>query len=71
LTEAGHLLLERALAILAAVEDVERRLQDADGKPGGRLAIGAIPTIAPYLLPIAVGGFLKRYPQVELTVHGM
>src|SRR5947209_3561175 len=48
LTDAGRVLLERATAILAAVDDVERRLSDGDGLQGGRLAIGAIPTIAPY-----------------------
>src|SRR4029077_12017870 len=40
LTDAGRLLLERATAILAAVEDVERRLADSAGAQGGRLAIG-------------------------------
>ena len=34
LTDAGRLLLERATAILAAVDDAERRLGDR-GPPGG------------------------------------
>ncbi len=68
LTDAGRLLLDRAMAILAAVEDAERRLQDDDEK-GGKLAIGAIPTIAPYLLPLLLRTYLKRHPHVDLTVH--
>jgi LysR family hydrogen peroxide-inducible transcriptional activator len=68
LTDAGRLLLDRAMAILAAVEDAERRLQDDDEK-GGRLAVGAIPTIAPYLLPPVLRKFLQRHPHVELMVH--
>src|SRR5262249_49937185 len=54
LTDAGRLLLDRATAILAAVDDVERRLSDGGGLRGGRLTVGAIPTIAPYLLPAAL-----------------
>src|SRR5271156_3468531 len=68
LTDAGRLLLERATTILAEVDDVELRLADKD-KQGGRLAIGAIPTIAPYLLPPALKQFARRCPDVELTVE--
>jgi LysR family hydrogen peroxide-inducible transcriptional activator len=69
LTNAGRLLLDRATAIVSAVEDAERRMRDAEGLEGGKLAIGAIPTIAPYLLPPALERFLSRHPNVELTVH--
>src|SRR5947209_18122795 len=67
LTDAGRQLLDRATAILAAVEDTERRLLDGDGV-GGRLSVGAIPTVAPYLLPAALEGFARRHPGVELAV---
>src|SRR4051794_24799485 len=66
-TDAGRLLLERATAILAAVEDAERRLQAGDGGHG-RLAVGAIPTIAPYLLPAALERFARRWPAVEVSL---
>src|SRR6516225_3020025 len=49
LTDAGRLLLDRALAILGTVEDAERRLREADDPQGGRLSVGVLPTIAPYL----------------------
>src|SRR5262249_55924536 len=69
LTDAGRVLFDRAQAILAAVDDTQRRLREADGLSGCRLAIGAIPTIAPYFLPRALDRFLSRYSEVELTVH--
>jgi LysR family hydrogen peroxide-inducible transcriptional activator len=69
LTDAGRLLLERATAILAAVDEAERRLTGGGGLEHGRLAVGAIPTIAPYLLPPALEGFARRCPHVELAVQ--
>src|SRR5580704_17606627 len=51
LTDAGRLLLESATTILAAVENVERELTGEGGSGGVRLSVGAIPTVAPYLLP--------------------
>ena len=52
LTDAGQELLGRAQAILAAVGEAERAVRDSG--EGGRLRVGAIPTIAPFLLPAAV-----------------
>src|SRR5262245_23523731 len=69
LTDAGRLLLDRATAVLATVEDAERRLRASDTIHGGRLAVGAIPTIAPYLLPHALESFVRRCPKVELIVR--
>ena len=69
LTDAGRLLLDRAMTILANVDDAERRLRTSDPLHGGRLAIGAIPTIAPFVLPPTLQTFIKRCPEVELTVR--
>jgi LysR family hydrogen peroxide-inducible transcriptional activator len=69
LTDAGRQLLDSAMAILATVEDAKRRLQDDANLAGCRLSLGAIPTIAPYLLPILLQRFERRHAGVELTVH--
>src|SRR5437016_965007 len=69
LTDAGRLLLERATTILTAVEDAAQQLKEFDQLAGGGLAIGAIPTVAPYLLPAALKNFIRQCPHVELTVH--
>src|SRR6516165_4388082 len=69
LTDAGRQLLDSAMAILATVEDAKRRLQDDANLTGCRLTLGAIPTIAPYLLPALLRRFEKRHAGVEITVH--
>jgi LysR family hydrogen peroxide-inducible transcriptional activator len=64
LTDAGQELLGRAQAILAAVGEAERAVHDSG--EGGRLRVGAIPTVAPFLLPAAVVRFRKEFPGVQL-----
>lgn len=68
LTEAGRALFDRAVPILAAIDDAEREVKDFDQEKG-RLAVGAIPTIAPYLLPDTVREFSGLHPSVELILH--
>lgn len=69
LTDAGRMLLERAESILAAVEDAERKLHESNTLASGQVTLGALPTIAPYLLPRVLKGFMARFPGVEITVH--
>jgi len=64
LTDAGTELLGRAQGILAAVDEAERAVRDS--ADGGRLRVGAIPTVAPFVLPAAVTRFTKAHPGVQL-----
>ena len=68
LTEAGRCLLEYARQILASVGDARRCIDEFQGEIAGRVAVGAIPTIAPYVLPELVITFQEHYPQVTLEI---
>lgn len=69
LTEAGEALLPRARRILAEVRETTESLSD-DGEPGGgRLDVGAIPTMAPYVLPQALTRFTAERPGCRVTVR--
>jgi LysR family hydrogen peroxide-inducible transcriptional activator len=48
------------------VGEAERAVRDSG--EGGRLRIGAIPTIAPFLLPAAIVRFRKEHPAVQLQL---
>ena len=41
------------------------------GELSGDLRLGVIPTIAPYLLPLFIGAFSKKYPHVQLVIDEM
>src|SRR5215468_1664062 len=51
LTEAGKRFQEFARRILSNVADAQKCIDEFKGQAVGKLVIGAIPTIAPYLLP--------------------
>lgn len=67
-TEAGKCLLEFARKILAEIADARRCLDELDGDTAGRLTVGAIPTIAPYMLPPLIERFQRSYPKVTLEL---
>ncbi len=53
LTRVGQAVRDRARRIIAEVEDLEQTARWQDGL-SGRLQLGVIPTVAPYLLPLAL-----------------
>lgn len=69
LTEAGLELLPRAQSILAALDETARIIREEPTPGQGQLTLGAIPTLAPYLLPRVLTRFLKRYPRVEMRLR--
>jgi LysR family hydrogen peroxide-inducible transcriptional activator len=66
LTDRGRTLFDRAIEILAAVDGAKRALTEEGD--AGQITVGAIPTIAPYLLPPLLKRFLRDYPKTEVTV---
>jgi len=68
LTEAGFRLVEHARRAMSEMNDGKRKVAEIGDQVAGSLAVGAIPTIAPFLLPAAVSAFLRRWPGVAFTV---
>ncbi len=69
LTEAGEEIISQARKVLAETEVLKDMVESRKGVHAGELKVGIIPTLAPYLLPLFVQSFTKRYPRVKLTVH--
>lgn len=70
-TEAGVEIIEQARKILAEKNVIQEIVQNKKGILTGELRIGIIPTLAPYLLPLFVQSFAKKYPHVKLIVQEM
>ena len=69
LTPHGEAFLRRAARILEEVDAAQREATEAKGLLRGSVAIGVLPTIAPYLLPDVMAKFTETYPGVEVIVQ--
>lgn len=69
LTEAGDLFYTRATAALDAIDDARLCVQTGRDWQKGAITVGAIHTVAPYLLPDVVRRLTKRFPQAQVTVE--
>src|ERR1051325_8861340 len=65
LTEAGTVFLERARRILFEVENASKELSDHPGLER-RITVGAIPTVAPYLLPPLIERCREVHPNLQI-----
>ena len=68
LTEAGRCLLPYARVILTAIADARRAVTALEAEVAGRLSVGAIPSIALYILPRLIGQFQQAYPKVTFEL---
>jgi LysR family hydrogen peroxide-inducible transcriptional activator len=68
LTEAGRAFIPRARAILHQMEAARSSATDRNTDLRGSVAVGVIPTVAPYLMPSYTARFAKRYPDAKLRI---
>lgn len=67
-TEQGVKVIEQARRIIAERDLLLEMTQHTKDEVSGHLRIGIIPTLAPYLLPLFVNSFVKKFPLVKLHV---
>lgn len=66
LTTLGEEFLDRARKVLSDVEDISELARKPDGPLTGKLRMGIIPTLAPYLLPGVIRRLSVTLPDLEL-----
>lgn len=66
LSPLGEALARRAADILRGVDELGDLVRAAHRPLGGRLRIGVIPTIAPYLLPGLISRLGAEYPDLDI-----
>lgn len=67
-TDVGVRIIEQARVVLKQAEEINNIVKDHKNQVSGMLRIGIIPTLAPYLLPIFVGNYKKKYPNIFIKV---
>jgi LysR family hydrogen peroxide-inducible transcriptional activator len=68
ITEAGRAFLPHARAILSQMEAARSSVADKSADVRGSVAVGVLPTIAPYLMPRYTAAFAKKYPEAKLRI---
>jgi DNA-binding transcriptional LysR family regulator len=69
LTEAGHILRNRAEQMMELMKTVENELQETTNGISGRLSIGTITSSGNSLLPERIQKFHQCYPKVSFHVR--
>jgi LysR family hydrogen peroxide-inducible transcriptional activator len=69
LTQFGEELLQRVRDILRSVDELGDFARAAQDRLAGRLRVGMIPTIAPYLLPKVIENLARLHPELDIHIR--
>ncbi|HRD06159.1 MAG: LysR substrate-binding domain-containing protein [Saprospiraceae bacterium] len=67
-TEIGQKIIAQAKVVLRETAGLIDIVQKESNLVQGELRIGIIPTLAPYLLPLFLDRFLRKYPEIKLQI---
>ena len=70
LTEKGREILDRAIRVMAELEEIRAAASDIDAPLRGRISIGFPPTVADIISVPLVAAFRTAHPQAELHLVG-
>lgn len=69
LTPVGEDIVSLSRIVLRQVEEMKVLGRDAKGTLAGRVKLGVLPTVGPYLLPQATRKLHEAYPDLRLSVR--
>ena len=67
-TEIGSRIVRQAENVLAETHRIKEMVRTETESLNGKLQMGIIPTVAPYLVPEFIGYFTADYPDVSLSI---
>jgi LysR family transcriptional regulator, hydrogen peroxide-inducible genes activator len=68
LTESGRAFIPHARSILAQMEAARSSVAEKSVDNRGSVAVGVIPTVAPYLMPRYTAAFARKYPDAKIRI---
>ena len=69
LTALGEDVVQRGKAILLEVDDLVARCEVSAEPFTGKMRLGVIPTVAPYILPGLLKRLRRKYPEFQLFIR--
>jgi LysR family hydrogen peroxide-inducible transcriptional activator len=69
LTPVGEVVVSRAKKLLTQLDEISAVAQVHAEPLGGQLRLGVIPTIAPYIMPRALGLIRRACPDLEVLIR--
>ena len=69
LTAFGETFAPRVRHILRAIDDLSDLARTSAERLVGKLRLGVIPTIGPYLLPQVLRGLARDFPEADLSIR--
>jgi LysR family hydrogen peroxide-inducible transcriptional activator len=69
LTSYGKAFLPKIEVILHQLQEARTQILEMAEVEKGKVTLGVIATITPFMLPSILAGFLERYPLIELKVQ--
>jgi len=71
ITNEGQLIINQLKVISNEINLLDEKVQSLKGELSGVLKIGIIPTVAPYILPVFLNDFAKKFPNITFSVSEM
>ena len=68
-TEEGSRIIDQARLVIREYKKIFSIIDASKDEVRGDFRLGVIPTLAPYIIPLFAGAFVKRYPLVNLTIE--
>jgi LysR family hydrogen peroxide-inducible transcriptional activator len=68
-TDVGRRIIDQARIALQESQKINSIIKDHKNLISGELKIGIIPTLAPYLLPLFIGNYKRKYPNINIKIE--
>lgn len=68
-TDVGRRIIDQARITLSESQKIINIIKDHKNLISGELKIGIIPTLAPYVLPLFIGNYKRKYPNINIKIE--
>jgi LysR family hydrogen peroxide-inducible transcriptional activator len=68
-TDEGTKIIDQARLVIREYKKIFSIIDASKDEVRGDFRLGVIPTLAPYVIPLFAGAFVKKYPLVNLTIE--